>query len=89
MYPAFLSEATAGNLSAAIRTFTRALEAEKTHAQLYREAIKLVGAGEKESWVGSERDFYVCAVCGYTSATPEEEHCPVCNLSWDKFEVIR
>ena len=33
------------------------------------------------------RDFYVCAVCGYTSETPEEhERCPVCNLAWEKFE---
>jgi rubrerythrin len=44
----------------------------------------------KDSWAATARDFYVCAVCGYTSETEEEhERCPVCNLSWDKFEVIR
>ena len=35
------------------------------------------------------RDFYVCVVCGYTSETKESDHCPVCNLAWEKFEVIR
>ena len=76
--------------AAAVRTFTWAMEAEKTHARLYAEVIALVGAGMKDSWAATARDFYVCAVCGYTSETEEEhERCPVCNLSWDKFEVIR
>ena len=34
MYPGFLEEATANGNTAAIRTFTGALEAEKTHARL-------------------------------------------------------
>ena len=90
MYPKFLNESEAAKNIAATRTFAWAMEAEKTHARLYREAIVLLEAGKKESWVGSEREFYVCAVCGYTSETPEEhDRCPVCNLAWDKFEVIR
>lgn len=90
MYPDFLEEANARKNVAAIRTFSWAMEAEKTHSRLYSEAVALVEAGKKDSWAASTRDFYVCAVCGYTSETPEEhERCPVCNLSWDKFEVIR
>jgi rubrerythrin len=90
MYPHFLKESGAAKNIAATRTFAWAMEAEKTHARIYREAILLIEAGNKESWVGSERGFYVCAVCGYTSETTEEhDRCPVCNLSWDKFEVIR
>ncbi len=89
MYPAFLEEATEHGNTAAIRTFTWALEAEKTHARLYREAITLVEAGKTDSWVGTVRDFYVCAVCGYTAETPEAEHCPVCNYPWEKFDIIR
>jgi rubrerythrin len=88
MYPDFIK--AAGKNAAALRTFTWAMEAEKTHARLYAEVIALVGAGMKDSWAATARDFYVCAVCGYTSETEEEhERCPVCNLSWDKFEVIR
>ena len=39
-------QATAHENKAAIRTFTFALEAEKTHARIYGEAIALLG-GEK------------------------------------------
>jgi rubrerythrin len=89
MYPEFLKEAEAQANAAAVRTFTWALEAEKTHARLYSEAIALVESGKKDAWVTKARDFFVCAVCGYTSETPEEhERCPVCNLAWEKFETI-
>ena len=90
MYPGFLAEATARNNAAAIRTFHNALEAEKTHARLYAEAIALVEAGSKDTWIAKPRDFFVCPVCGYTSETPNEhDRCPVCNTPWDKFLVIR
>ena len=90
MYPGFLAEAAARNCTAAIRTFTGALEAEKTHARLYGEAIALLVGGKQDSWIGAARDFYVCPVCGYTSETEEEhERCPVCNCPWDKFQVVR
>jgi rubrerythrin len=76
--------------TAAIRTFTGALEAEKTHARLYSEAIALLQAGKRDSWIGEAREFYVCPVCGYTSETEEEhERCPVCNCAWERFEIIR
>jgi rubrerythrin len=90
MYPGFLEEATGRKNSGAIRTFHGALEAEKTHARLYADAIALLVAGKKDSWIGEARDFYVCPICGYTSETEEEhEHCPVCNCLWEKFEIIR
>ena len=90
MYPGFLEEATERKNTGAIRTFHGALEAEKTHARLYAEAIALLVAAKKDSWIGEARDFYVCPVCGYTSETEEEhERCPVCNCPWEKFEIIR
>jgi rubrerythrin len=90
MYPGFLAEATTRNNTAAIRTFTYALEAEKTHARLYGEAIALLQSGKLDSWIGVARDFYVCPVCGYTSENEEEhERCPVCNALWEKFEIVR
>jgi len=90
MYPGFLAEAAEHKNTAATRTFHGALEAEKTHARLYAEAIALLAAGKKDSWIGEARDFYVCPVCGYTSETEEEhERCPVCNCPWEKFEIIR
>ena len=90
MYPGFLAEATERKNTAAIRTFNGALEAEKTHARLFSEAIALLAAGKKDSWIGEARDFYICPVCGYTSETEEEhERCPVCNCPWERFEIIR
>jgi len=89
MYPGYLAEAKARNTTAAIRTFTGALESEKTHARLYGEAIALLVGGKQDSWIGAARDFYVCPVCGYTSETEEEhERCPVCNCPWERFEII-
>jgi rubrerythrin len=91
MYPGFIAEATESDIPIAKRSFTWAMEAEKTHARLYAESIELVETEEmKDSWAASACDFYVCAACGYTTRTPEEqERCPVCNLAFDKFEVIR
>lgn len=89
MYPEFLAEATTHDNKAAIRTMYGAMEAEKTHARLYGEAIALLQGGKMDSWIGAARDFYVCPVCGYTSETEEEhERCPVCNCPWEKFEII-
>jgi rubrerythrin len=90
MYPGFIAEATERKNNAALRTFHGAMEAEKTHARLYAEAIALLAAGKKDSWIGETREFYVCPVCGYTSETEEEhERCPVCNCPWERFEIIR
>ena len=74
MYPGFLAEAAARDCTAAVRTFTGALEAEKTHARLYGEAIALLVGGKKDSWIAAARDFYVC---------------PVCNCPWERFEIVR
>jgi rubrerythrin len=90
MYPEFLAEATARENKSAVRTFTGAMEAEKTHARLYGEAIALLESGDLNSWISAAHDFYVCPVCGYTSETEEEhERCPVCNAPWERFEIVR
>lgn len=90
MYPGFIAEAGDSDVPIAKRSFTWAMEAEKTHARLYAEAIELVEKEAKQSWAASACNFYVCAACGYTTMTVEEqERCPVCNLAIDKFEVIR
>ena len=90
MYPGFIAEAEARSNQMAVRTFTGAMEAEKTHARLYGEAIALLQGGKTDSWIGAARDFYVCPVCGYTSETEEEhERCPVCNCLWERFEILR
>jgi rubrerythrin len=89
MYPGFITEAKAQGNSAAVRTFTGALEAEKTHVRLYCEAIALLESGRADTWIATVREFYVCPVCGYTSEAEEEnERCPVCNVLWERFEIV-
>lgn len=85
MYPEFIREAKGHNNTAAVRTLEWALEAEKTHARLFSEAIAVLDAG----WLIAARNFYVCSACGHTSETPEADRCPTCRLLWEKFEVIR
>lgn len=89
MYPAFIEEATKQNNRSAVRTFQWALEAEKTHARLYSEAIALVESCEPGTWLEAIRNFYVCPFCGYTSEAREDDHCPACRGLWEKFEVAR
>lgn len=90
MYPGFIAQASESNDASAMRTFIWAMDAEKTHAQLFEAAISIVELRIKESWVGLPQALYVCAACGFTTRTREEQaRCPVCNLAYDKFEVIR
>jgi rubrerythrin len=89
MYPGFIAEAKANSNAAAVRSFTGAFEAEKTHVRLYSDAIAQVESGRADTWIATAREFYVCPVCGYTSDTEEEhERCPVCNVLWERFEII-
>jgi rubrerythrin len=71
MYPAFAEQARQCRDVAVVRTFTWALEAEKTHVRLFNEALRLVQFDQQESWGTTVRDFYVFPVCGHTS---EHEH---------------
>ncbi len=89
LYPAFLSAAVSLMDTTAIRSFTWALEADKSHARLYSDAFARLSSNVNSGWARSRHDFFVCALCGYTAENPEAENCPACNLLWDRFETIR
>jgi len=87
MYPAFLAVAEAQEEKQAIRSMKFAIEAEKTHAQLFLAAKSAVdqGADFEAAAVVS-----VCPVCGHTLAGEAEAACPVCGVKaekYDKFEA--
>ena len=88
MYPAFAEHARQCRDVAVARTFAWALEAEKTHARLFDEALAFVEL-KPDSWVWALRTFYVCPVCGYTAEEREAAMCRVCNCAWTRFEVVR
>jgi rubrerythrin len=84
MYPPFIQEAeTAGNRRAAT-SFDHAWDVEKVHEELYRQALALLEAGEKEE----DYEYYVCPVCGYTHKRGAPDRCPVCNTPGSRFEKI-
>jgi rubrerythrin len=90
MYPAFAEMARAARDVAAVRTFTWALQAEKTHARLFNEALALLEIDDEESWATMAREFYVCPVCGHTSEDIcEAQTCPACFCAWSRFETCR
>jgi rubrerythrin len=89
VYPAFIEEAIARINAMAARSFQWALEGEKTHAELYAEAIRLVETNTLQSWVSTRRAFYVCPVCACTSKENDSEHCKICNYPSHRLEEIR
>lgn len=82
MYPPFVEDAVAENNKRAQRSFEWALAVEKTHEELYREALAGID-GEQETY-----DYYVCPVCGHTHKRSAPEKCPVCGAPGSRFEKI-
>jgi rubrerythrin len=82
MYPEFVKDAEAEQDKRALRSFNYALEVEKIHEGLYRNALVNLG---KEI---EEFDYYVCPVCGYTHERIAPDRCPVCGAVKEKFEKV-
>lgn len=83
MYPNFLKNARAAKDNAAVKTFTYARTAEAEHAKLYTDALTNL-----ESLKGKEATFYVCTVCGYTTANLDFERCRGCNMPKEKYVAV-
>ena len=84
MYPEFLKQARAEGNRDAVQTFNYAKIAETEHAKLYSQVLndlpKLKGSKSK--------DFFVCTVCGYTTAQMDFSKCPSCFTPKDKYEKV-
>lgn len=83
MYPDFLAEARAAGNRDALRTFNFAKAAEAEHAKLYTDALANI-----EKWRGGTTTFFVCPSCGFTTADPNIEKCPVDFTAKEKFEAV-
>ena len=84
MYPGFLKQArTEGNRDA-VQTLNYAKTAEAEHAKLFSKALndlpKLKGSKSK--------DYFVCTVCGYTTAQIDFSKCPSCFTHKDKYDKV-
>lgn len=84
MYPDFLKQARADGNRDALQTLNYAKTAEAEHAKLYSKALndlpKLKGSKAK--------DYFVCTVCGYTTAQMDFSKCPSCFTHKDKYEKV-
>ncbi|MGC9529818.1 MAG: rubrerythrin family protein [Candidatus Bipolaricaulaceae bacterium] len=80
MYPVYNNTAQFQGVPGAARSTHFAMEAEKIHARMYREAKDAAQAGEDVD-LGT---VYICPVCGYTVAGEAPEFCPVCGAARNK-----
>lgn len=84
MYPAYKDKAIQENAKGAEQSFYWALEAEKRHVELFREAKQEVESG-KDIEIGK---IHVCSVCGYTGKGEAPDFCPICGSPKAKFKIF-
>ena len=82
MYPAYMAIAELQDEKGAQQSIRYAEEAEKIHAEMYKEAKEKAGKGEDLQ----VEEIYVCPVCGYTHIGKPPERCPVCGVPAERFE---
>lgn len=81
MYPVYLNASEFEKEKEAERSNHFALEAEKGHIVMYKDALE---KAEKNQDVKSDT-FYVCPICGYTTDEPVQDKCPVCGAKKEFF----
>ena len=82
MYPPMIANAEAEGQRKALRSFRFAMEVEKVHAEMYRQALESLGSETEEY------DYFVCPVCGFVAARNAPERCPVCGTPAERFERV-
>ncbi|MEF8787764.1 MAG: rubrerythrin family protein [Planctomycetota bacterium] len=85
MYPSFLEVAKMQDQPSAQQSFYYALEAEKIHAEMYREAKEAAKAGNDLD-LGPVQ---ICTQCGYTVEDDSPPTmCPICAAGSDEFKAF-
>lgn len=81
MYPVYHNAAEFQKESGATRSIHYALEAEKIHAVMDKDAKKVV-EGKKDIEIG---EVSICPICGDTVESETPEFCPVCEAARESF----
>jgi rubrerythrin len=84
MYPVYLEAARFQGENGAARSFHFALEAEKIHAKMFKEAQDAARLGKDVELAV----MHVCPVCGYTGQGDVPDKCPVCNVAKTLFKLF-
>jgi rubrerythrin len=79
MYPPMVKNAEVDDNKKALRSFKFAMEVEKVHAEMYKEAIEKINTKEEVY------DYFVCPVCGFTAPKYAPDKCPICGAAGTKF----
>ena len=82
MYPVYLNAAEFQGEKEAVRSFHFALEAEKIHAKMFKEAQDRAKEG-KDIEI---KAVYICPICGYTVYDEAPDKCPVCGAKKELFK---
>ena len=85
MYPTYLETARFQGEREAERSFNYALQAEKTHQEMFRNARETLIATQKDITLAP---VGVCTVCGWTHEGDLPEKCPICGAARDKFRIF-
>jgi rubrerythrin len=72
MYPEMVADAKKEGEKAAQITLTHAMEVEKTHHELFKQALN-----DLDNF--PVQDYYICPACGYVVAKEPPDRCPVCG----------
>lgn len=81
MYPPMLDEAKAEGHKKAERSMFHALEVEKVHFELFKQALEAVRSGKDLG----ETPVRVCPACGHTVIGDAPDECPICKTKKDKY----
>lgn len=84
MYPGFIETAEAEGNKKAVNSMRMAMDVEKVHYDLFKQAMDAVQSGtDLESL-----EIYVCPVCGHTEIGSAPDRCPVCNAKGEKYQSV-
>jgi rubrerythrin len=75
MYPAFEAVAKLQEEKGALRSIFYALEAEKIHEVMYKDAQEVIKTGTDLP----AQKVFVCSVCGHTIFGDAPDRCPICK----------
>jgi rubrerythrin len=82
MYPVYMNTAEFQDEKGAKRSFHYALEAEKIHAKLFKDAQDAVKT-EKDLKLASVN---ICPICGHTILDDVPDKCPVCGAQGELYK---
>lgn len=82
MYPVYLNTAKLQEETGAQRSFHYALEAEKIHAGLFKQAQNLAKEGKDMEL----ESVYICPICGHTILDGAPDNCPVCGAKKEMYK---